>query len=208
VLLQRFISECTRPSRSLSQRNEILEQVDVAAAKHGRTYAMMWDMSGAKSTWDNDIKKDYVTFVKNYTSSKQYLKEGGRPVVCIFGIGLPDRAVATPSSSLALILWLQAQGLYVIGSGPYYWRTGGHDAAKGFDGVHAAFDAIMPWSVGRYNTISDFSQKMASVEGDAKLASSRKQGYAPIAYAGCATRFKLRLPSPRCCTGGGSRVNP
>jgi len=184
VLLQRFISECVNPGKALTQRNKILEQVDAAAAKHGRVYAMMWDMSGGSAQWDTDIKNDWKNYVKKYTSSKQYLKENGKPVVCIFGIGLTDRQQAKPSMSLALIRWLQAQGLYVIGSGPYYWRTDGHDSASGFDAVHAAFDAIMPWAVGRYNNVNDFQKKVPQIQGDAKLTSSRNQGYAPIAYAG------------------------
>jgi hypothetical protein len=56
VLLQRFISECAKPGKGLDQRNQILAQADAAAAKHGRTYAMMWDMSGASSAWDDEIK--------------------------------------------------------------------------------------------------------------------------------------------------------
>ena len=188
VLIQRFITECVSPGKALDQRNTILRQMDAAAARHGRVYAMMWDMSGGSQQWDTDIKNDFNTYVKNYTSSQQYLKENGRPVVCIFGIGLGDHTQATPSNSLSLIRWLQGQGLYVIGSGPYYWRTGGHDSASGFDEVHAAFDAIMPWAVGRYNSVKDFQNILPQIEGDAKLTSSRKQDYAPIAYPGYSYR--------------------
>lgn len=188
VLIQRFISECTQPGIALTQRNKILQQLDAAATKHGRVYAMMWDMSGASKQWDEDIKNDFQTYVKKYTTSHQYLKENGRPVVCIFGIGLIQHDQATPASSLGLIRWLQDQGLYVIGSGPYYWRTGDHDALPGFDEVHAAFDAIMPWSVGRYNSVTDFQDRLEIVEGDAALTSGRKQDYAPIAYAGYSFR--------------------
>ena len=46
----------------------------------------------------------------------------------------------------------------------------------------------MPWSVGRYNTATDFSKKIAYMAADAKLTSSRGQGYAPIAYAGYSYR--------------------
>jgi len=188
ALIQRFISECTKPGKALTQRNLILQQMDVAAAKYGRVYAMMWDMSGASKQWDADIKHDYHKYVKKYTASQQYLKENGRPVVCIFGIGLRAHEQATPSASLALIRWLQAQGLYVIGSGPFYWRAGGHDALHGFEQVHAAFDAIMPWTVGRYNTVADFHRLSQVIEGDAKLTRDRKQGYAPIAFAGYSYR--------------------
>ena len=190
VLIQRFISDCRKPGPALTQRNAILRQANAAAAAHGRAYAVMWDTSGASAKWGAAIRNDWNKYVRNYTSSPQYLKEGGRPVVCIFGIGLNEShiAQATPSSAVALIRWLQAQGLYVIGSGPYYWRTGGHDALDGFDAVHASFDAIMPWAVGRYTNVASLQGKLPLVVGDAELTSGRGQGYAPIAYPGYSYR--------------------
>merc|ERR1712023_197175 len=104
------------------------------------------------------------------------------------GIGLVDHDQATPKSSLSLIRWLQAKGLYVIGSGPYYWRAGGHDALSGFDEVHAAFDAIMPWSVGRYQNSMDFKSKLSVVQDDVEVTRNRQQDYAPIAYPGYSYR--------------------
>ena len=127
-------------------------------------------------------------YVKNYTSSERYLKEKGRPVVCIFGLGLVDHAQATVDSSLRFIRSLQANGFYVIGSGPYYWREGTHDALPGYSGVFTAFDAIMPWSVGRYSSALDFSRLGPLVEADAALTQSRGQGYAPIAFPGYSYR--------------------
>jgi hypothetical protein len=130
--------------------------------------------------------------VKNYTSSERYLKEKGRPVVCIFGLGLVDHAQATVDSSLRFIRSLQANGFYVIGSGPYYWREGTHDALPGYSGVFTAFDAIMPWLVGRYSSAMssalDFSRLGPLVEADAALTQSRGQGYAPIAFPGYSYR--------------------
>merc|ERR1719468_530466 len=57
-----------------------------------------------------------------------------------------------------------------------------------FQDVHAAFDAIMPWSVGRYGSQEDFDQRKAIIELDAQQTSSRGQGYAPIAWAGYSYR--------------------
>ena len=188
VLLQRFISDVINPGKGLDHFNTILAQADAAAAKHGRTYAIMYDMSGAASTWDTDIDADFVSHVKNYTSSERYLKEQGRPVVCIFGLGLVDHAQATVASSLRFVRSMQANGFYVIGSGPYYWREGTHDALPGYSGVFTAFDAIMPWSVGRYSSALDFSRLGPLVEADAALTQSRGQGYAPIAFPGYSYR--------------------
>jgi len=188
VFIQRFISECSSPGVALDQRNTILAQMDAAATEHGRVYAMMWDMSSGGSHWDQDLKNDWKANVKQYTKSRQYLKEGGKPVVAVYGIGLSSRAQAKPSQSLSLIRWLQAEGLYVIGSGPYHWRTGGGDAASGFDEVHKAFDAIMPWAVGRYNSVSRFNRQRSLIAADAAMTSGRGQGYAPVAFAGYSYR--------------------
>jgi len=65
---------------------------------------------------------------------------------------------------------------------------GGHDAGSGYEKLHAAFDAIMPWSVGRYNTVSDFKNLQSHIEGDVATTSGRSQHYAPIAYAGYSYR--------------------
>merc|ERR1712012_447209 len=80
------------------------------------------------------------------------------------------------------------EGLYVIGSGPYYWRTGDHDAGSGYSDVHAAFDAIMPWSVGRYNSVTAFAGKKSRIEDDIAVTSGRGQDYAPIAFPGYSYR--------------------
>ena len=59
--------------------------------------------------------------------------------------------------------------------------------------VHAAFDAIMPWSVGRYNSAEDFDRHVPTMKADAELTSSRAQGYAPIAYAGYSYRDSNKI---------------
>lgn len=158
--------------------------------------------------WAEWIQEDWDNHVALYANASggRYLHEGGKPVVCIFGLGLSNHApMPEATDALALIQWLKARA-YVIGSGPYWWRTGCHDAAKGYDAVHAAFDAVMPWSVGRYGDQASFSTLFrAQAVGDAGACSQRGQGYAPIAFPGYS--FHNSNPSralnqiPRC---GGS----
>ena len=66
VLIQRFVTEVNSPGTALDQRNKILQQMDAAASKHGRAYAMMWDMSGGSNQWDTNIKDDYNNYVKKH----------------------------------------------------------------------------------------------------------------------------------------------
>jgi len=181
IFLQRF--------GSTGHNNQILSQVDAAAEKYGRIYAVEWDIGQRTDhSWDKKLKDDYSKNIKKYVHNSRYIKEKGKPVVVIFGIGLISHEFATASSAKALIQWLQGQGLYVIGSGPYYWRTGSKDASSGFQSVHAQFDAIMPWSVGRYNDASHFARQQPLIEADVEETSKRGQDYAPIAYAGYSYR--------------------
>jgi len=182
VFLQRFGSS--------GHNNDILKQVDAAAKKHGRIYAVEWDIGQRTDhSWDKKLMDDYSKNIKKYVRNPGYIKEKGKPVVAIFGIGLTSHTFATASAAKSLIQWLQHQGLYVIGSGPYNWRTPGtKDATGGFEAVHAQFDAIMPWAVGRYNNAGNFAKQQALIEADAETTSKRGQDYAPIAYAGYSYR--------------------
>jgi len=193
VLLQRFVHDVVDQQGSgLKFRNTVLAHMDAAATNHGRTYALMYDISGSPNAtyWINGIKNDYLKYIKKYTSGSRYLKEGGKPVICIWGIGMSDldKHPADPTSSVSFVRWLQGQGLYVIGSGPYFWRTAGHDAATGFDKFHEAVDAIMPWTVGRYNSVADFRALESNLDADTALTTRRGQDYAPIAFPGYSYR--------------------
>ena len=173
ILLQRFSSN--------GHANKVLAQVDAAAEKHGRIYAVEWDIGQrADTSWDQKIQDDYDKTVKSFSHNSRYIKEKGKPVVAIFGIGLEKHEFATPSSAQALIKWLQGKGLYVIGSGPFDWRT----KHPTFEAVFSQFDAIMPWSVGRYKGAPGFEHQKSRLAADASLTSSRGQDYATVASPG------------------------
>ena len=188
VLVQRFLTEVSQAgSPWAAQHNAVLDQVAASARARGRVFAAMWDASGAPDNgWADMVKNDWTNVVANHTSNPAYLHEGGKPVVALFGLGLANHQ-PTPSAAdaVALITWLK-QRAYVIGSGPYWWRQGGHDAlpaSAGYAAVHSAFDAVMPWSVGRWASAAGFkSTDLASA--DAAFCAGRGQDYAPIAFAG------------------------
>merc|ERR1712070_1212725 len=69
VLLQRFLSDI-QDGPSLTQKNIILQHADAAASKHGRAYAVMWDITnnpGGVKTWADQIQADWSNHVVNYT---------------------------------------------------------------------------------------------------------------------------------------------
>ncbi|WP_198167947.1 hypothetical protein, partial [Herbidospora yilanensis] len=69
-----------------------------------------------------------------------------------FGFNDPGRPFP-PAPCLEVINWFKAQGCYVIGGVPTYWRQGINDSRTGFGEVYRAFNMISPWMVGRTHTI-------------------------------------------------------
>ena len=71
------------------------------------------------------------------------------------GLRLQRRQAARspPAPCLDVINWFKAQGCYVIGGVPTYWRHGIDDSRAGFLDVYHAFNMISPWMVGRTSDV-------------------------------------------------------
>ncbi|MEY9968295.1 hypothetical protein ABIA33_006379 [Streptacidiphilus sp. MAP12-16] len=136
-------------------RDAMAARVRSAAESHGRKFYIMYDVSD----WTNmqsEIKTDWTNKMKAHTASSAYATQNGKPVVCIWGFGFNDNQrpfAAAPC--LDVVNWFKAQGCYVIGGVPTWWRTGDRDSRAGFSDVYHAFDMISPWLVGRIGNVSD-----------------------------------------------------
>src|SRR5665213_3153614 len=123
--------------------------------KYGIKFYIMYDVSG----WSNmqpELKTDWTNKMKAYTSSPQYAKQNGKPVVCIWGFGFSDNNHAfTSDQCLDVINWFKQQGCYVIGGVPTHWRDQNSDSRPAFIDVYKAFNMLSPWMVGRMSTILD-----------------------------------------------------
>ncbi|HEY3483041.1 MAG TPA: discoidin domain-containing protein, partial [Streptomyces sp.] len=60
-----------------------------------------------------------------------------------------------PGPCLDVVNWFKAQGCYVIGGVPTWWRTGDRDSRPGFSDVYHAFHMLSPWMVGRIGNVGD-----------------------------------------------------
>ncbi|MDT7723908.1 MAG: hypothetical protein QOI21_484 [Actinomycetota bacterium] len=135
-------------------RDAMAVKVRAAAESHDRKFYIMYDVTD----WLNfqpEIKTDWLNKMKAMTASPAYAKQNGKPVVCLWGFGFsePSRPF-TPPPCLEVINWFKAQGCYVIGGVPTYWRTGVNDSRPGFEDVYRAFDMVSPWMVGRISTVA------------------------------------------------------
>ncbi|RKE21213.1 discoidin domain-containing protein [Streptomyces sp. TLI_171] len=136
-------------------RDAMAGRVRSAAESQGVKFYVMYDVSDW-TTMQTDIKSDWTNKMRAHTASAAYARQNGRPVVCIWGFGFNDnQRPFTPAQCLDVVNWFKAQGCYVIGGVPTWWRTGDRDSRPGFSEVYHAFDMLSPWLVGRIGNAGD-----------------------------------------------------
>ncbi|HTB52216.1 MAG TPA: putative Ig domain-containing protein, partial [Ferruginibacter sp.] len=132
-------------------RDAMAAKVKIAAEAHNVKFYIMYDVSG----WTNmstEMPNDWTTKMSAYTSSPAYAKQNGKPVVCIWGLGLDDaNHPFTDAQCVAVINWFKSQGCYVIGGVRGEWRT----TTDGFTDTYNAFNMISPWEIGKIGSIAD-----------------------------------------------------
>lgn len=188
VFLQRFTTELSDPA-FFALRNQVTENVRAGAEKYGRVFAIMYDISGQPTnnlvrTLTNDW--NHLVQTLHLTESSRYLRHRGKPVVAIWGFGFAGRK-DTPAQAQQVINFFKAAGCTVVGGVPANWRTLKDDAQSdpAWAAVFRSFDAISPWSVGRFGDdagADDFHRKV-TVPDLAEAARSGRE-YMPVVFPG------------------------
>ena len=189
ICLQRFMG--TVKSDCEVHFNAVLQNVIESAEKYDRVFCMSYDLSGYKrddyltgfvDDFENTVCKKYKT-----VESPAYLREDGRPVVLLWGIGVGGNYQGTAADSEELIHYLQSNGYYVIGGVPSNWRTCTGDSLPGFEKAYAMLDMISPWTVGRFGTPEDAVRHYREIiEPDIVHCKKRGQDYMPVISPGFA----------------------
>ena len=166
-------------------RDAMATKVRAAAEATGRKFYIMYDVTGWTSM-QSEIKTDWTTKMSALAASSAYARQNGKPVVCIWGFGFTDDGRPFgPAACLDVINWFKAQGCYVIGGVPTYWRQGINDSRAGFADVYHAFHMISPWMVGRTGTIDGLDQFYANVNTpDQADCNARGIDYQPCVLPG------------------------
>jgi hypothetical protein len=110
--MQRFGAHFAADPRTINSSNGIADRVQSAAQTYGRKFYIMYDISG----WTNfqtEIKTDWTNLMKAHTTSSAYAMQNGKPVVCIWGIGVLNRP-GNVTSWTDVVNWFKSQGCYVI----------------------------------------------------------------------------------------------
>ena len=167
-------------------RNGMTLKVRSAAETYHRKFYIMYDISGWNS-FATQIKTDWTNYMLaqiNITNSPAYAMQNGKPVVCIWGMGFTDRP-GDAATCTEVINWFKAQGCYVIGGVPTWWRDSISDSKTNFLSVYTNFHMISPWMVGRFNDAAGSDSYRSSVnQGDIAYCNSHGIDYQPCIVPG------------------------
>ena len=158
VALQRFGSELGNiPLKNW--KNGIANKVRSAAETYGRKYYIMYDISGW-TNFQSEIKSDWTALKDSHINSSAYAMEGGKPVICLWGMGFSGRP-GNAQSWKDMLDWFKAQGCYVIGGLSQSFHT---DSGSYTDPVtqvvttnqeaYKVCDMVMVWTVGKSSGFS------------------------------------------------------
>ena len=199
VFMQRFF-DVTKPGKGRDESVTILKNALEAASKYKRAIAVMYDLSGLKASGEDcsSIIADWKYLidsvkVTNQQGTKTYLHENGKPVVCIWGIGFPDRPYDIRNIGMErLIDFLQHDPVYggcsVMLGVPTSWRELNADCVHDpyLHDIIKKADIIMPWMVQRFSPLlqNDYDRYRDDIIADMQWCKANHIEYAPCVYPG------------------------
>jgi hypothetical protein len=176
--MQRFGGELNNSSLK-SWRDGTTTRLMNACQTYGRKFYVMYDISGW-SSFQTAIKTDWTNSIVGslkLTASPAYARQNGRPVVCVWGIGFPDRP-GNVTTWTEVATWFKNQGCYVIGGTPGAFANDATNAA-----AYKACNMVMPWPVGARGSLSNFQSAFTR---DVSYCKSNLIDYQVGVYAGTA----------------------
>ena len=192
VFVQRFAVGLTGDG-SLDRNNTVLANCREGAETYGRTYAVMYDLSGLPRGHISQVMNDWRQLRNQMGISKDrtYLFHHQKPVVAIWGIGFNDNRDYTLEECRQLIEFFKndpdAGGCTVMVGVPAHWRELNGDAVSDPQllKIISLADIVSPWTVGRYADLhgaKTYADTM--LEADAAWCQEHKLDYMPVVFPG------------------------
>lgn len=204
VFVQRFVGEVSNPS-GLRHFNIVLNNCREGANRYGRSYAVMYDLSGLGANSIGKVMDDWKSLVDmmQLTKDKAYQKHKGKPVVALWGFGFNDGRQYTLAEGMELVKFLKDDPKYggctVMLGVPTYWRTLTRDSLNDtalHDLIRMA-DIVSPWAVGRFGKIADAQGYVRdTLAGDIKWSAENHIECLPVVFPGFSWH-NMNLSSPK-----------
>ena len=180
----------------LKADNQKLLNCREAANANGRSYALMYDLSGLKSDDFERLNRDWKNLrrrMKLWTdpNDQAYLKYEGKPLVAVWGVGFKDDRGYSLEDTEKFIRLLKNNpewgGMSVMLGVPFGFRELGRDSTSD-EHLHKIIklaDIVSPWSVGRYNHVDFQSGKhVVNLVEDRRWCEKNGLEYLPVIYPG------------------------
>lgn len=195
VFVQRFGAE-VQDVMGLFHFNQVLANCRAGANQHGRTWAVMYDLSGLPRGGTRTVMDDWKQLVDRMRvgrdpADRAYLHHNGKPVVAVWGVGFSDNRRYTLEECGELIDFLtndpQYGGNTVMLGVPTYWRTLQRDAladGKLHDVIRKA-QIVSPWMVGRAGSLPEVRRLAEEVwRPDLDWCGREGKDYLPVVFPG------------------------
>jgi hypothetical protein len=194
VFVQRFGVETVRPL-DLRHCNAVLAHCREGANRHGRCYAVMYDLSGLPAGGTRHVVEDWKLLVQKMRLGKDprddaYLRHAGRPVVAVWGVGFKGRRY-TLAECERLVEFLKDDreygGCTVLLGVPTGWRALDADSVKdkALHRVIGKADIVSPWSVGRYRSPEGVAEHARERwKKDLEWCRAEGKDYLPVLFPG------------------------
>ena len=188
AFMQRFAATLKKPENR-RHHDAVLAYAREGANLSGRTYAVMYDLSGLHEGGAQLIIDDWKQLREkaHITEDPAYQHHNGKPVVSIWGIGFIDRRGYTLKDCRQIIQYMKNNGCTVMLGVPPTWEKQGSDTIKNKDylDVLKLADIISPWAVGRFGSIPE-ARAHANMYYPDDTAFCKKNGldYMPVIFPG------------------------
>lgn len=170
-------------------KDMVLSNCREGANRSGRSYAVMYDLSGLRAGQTTDVSDDWKMLRSRMQMGKDpaYLHHEGKPLVAIWGVGFNDGRKYTLEECRDLVDFFKADGCAVMLGVPTGWRDQIRDSTKD-PALHRLLeiaDVISPWTPGRYATPAMAATHAGNYyEDDIKWCQDRSMDFMPVVFPG------------------------
>jgi hypothetical protein len=191
AFLQRFAVGLRREPEK-RHKDRVLSHVREGAEESGRTYAIMYDLSGLPKGGCRIVQDDWNKLSRELglTDDAAYQRHNGKPIVAVWGVGFADKGKPRDYSVAEckeLVEYLKNDGCSVLLGIPTGWRMQDRDATRDpqLHSVLKLADVISPWTVGRYRDIPGVERHAAeNWRPDKDWCDSHDLDYMPVVFPG------------------------